>query len=225
MPDKLIFPQSNLGPASAWGRKMEDVVRELDRIGKRNDASAERGQQGGASTLNGLQKQIAGLKEVADEQAKILVDQGFALAEIEALQEDQAALQQVYYNEFNNISGEVSGFIGFFPGTTPSVTLTTKSGRMQIDFGGALNGGNGYFCYSVTSADSSGIVWVDRSQIVNNAAQRVAVSGGASFAPSGFRTTVVEIPPGRRVVVRLHLWAENANVTFFGGNVLVRALP
>ena len=224
MPNKIIFPPSNLGPGSPWARKVEDLLREMDRVGKRNDGSAARGQQGSASTLSGLQKQISELRKIADEQAQILVQQGYTLQDIENIQADQAELQKVYYNEFNNPSG-VGDFIGFYPNTTPSVNLTSKTGRIEINYGGSLNGGNGYFCYSVVSATDPSIVWVDRAIILANAAQRVAISGGASFTPSGYRSTIVDIPANVELTVRLQLWAENRGVYFFGGSLLVRVSP
>jgi hypothetical protein len=51
------------------------------------------------------------------------------------------------------------------------------------------------------------------------------VSGAASFAPSGWKTTVVDVPSGVPLTVSLELNANSTSTYFFGGSFLVRRLP
>jgi hypothetical protein len=71
----------------------------------------------------------------------------------------------------------------------------------------------------------TGAAVVSRAPVLVSPAERVAVSGGASFAPSGWKTTVVDVPSGVPLTVSLELNANSASTYFFGGSILVRRLP
>lgn len=118
----------------------------------------------------------------------------------------------------------ITGFSGWYPTSPASVIIDSITPRIEIGFGGALNGGDGYFCYSVVNSQTGSVV-VARASVLTNPAERVAVSGGASFAPSGWKTTVVDVPSGVPLTVSLELNTGSTFTYFFGGSILVRRLP
>ena len=127
------------------------------------------------------------------------------------------ALANAQYAEFT------TGFtapLGWYGGAVPTVNITSPTGRIEINFGGALNSGDGYFCYSVTT-NTGGII-VNRTTVQTNPAQRVAVSGGASFSPSGTDQAFVTVPIGVPLVVKLELYAGIASTYFLGGSISAR---
>jgi hypothetical protein len=128
----------------------------------------------------------------------------------------------------NTLSAEftygITGFTGWYSSSPASFFIESPTNRMEIGFGGSLNGGSGYFAYSVTVVPA-GTVVVDRATILANPAQRVAVSGGASFAPSGWKTVVIDVPAGTTLQVSLELNTDSEFTYFFGGSILARPLP
>lgn len=130
------------------------------------------------------------------------------------------ALANVQYAEM----GAATNFSGYYTGAKASVNITSPTGRLEVGFGGSLNGGSGYFVYSIVESDSGSVV-VDRDSVLNNPAQRVAVSGGSSFAPSGYKTIVRTVPVNRPLTVTLELNAQDSFVYFFGGSLLARVAP
>lgn len=112
-----------------------------------------------------------------------------------------------------------TGFTGYFGATMASVTLTSITGVIEIGFGGSLNGGDGYFVYSITDT-TTGLPVVDRATVLANPAQRVAVSGGASFTPSGWKTVFVTVPAGDTLVVNLELNTASTGTFFYGGSIM-----
>lgn len=130
------------------------------------------------------------------------------------------ALANVQYAEW---TGGATGFSGWYPGTVASVNLTSPSGRIEIGFGGSLNGGNGYFCYSITGAQSG--VIVDRAVVQANPARRIAASGGASFTASGHNQLVETVPVDESLTVKVELYAADTFVYFFGAHIFARVAP
>jgi len=118
----------------------------------------------------------------------------------------------------------ITGFTGWYVASPASLFIESPTNRMEIGFGGSLNSGNGYFAYSVTTAPG-GTTVVSRSTVLSNPAQRVAVSGGASFAPSGWKTVVIDVPEGKTLEVALHINTSSSSTYFFGGSIFARPLP
>jgi len=140
-----------------------------------------------------------------------------AVATLQDAVDTLTALADVQYAEFTT---GVTGFTGFYTGVVPVTNVTSPTGRIEIGFGGSLNGGDGYFCYSVTTG--AGAVIVNRATVQANPARRVAVTGGASFAPSGYKQVIVSVPIATPLVVKLELFASTAFTYFFGGSILCR---
>jgi len=122
----------------------------------------------------------------------------------------------VKYAEFTT---DISSFTGWK--SSVSVTLQSISGKIELDWGGTLNGADGYFCYEVSWG---GTVHISRDSIKNNAGRRVAVTGGASFAPSGYGHQVISVAKNTDVKIQLELYSEQNTVTFFGGSLTARSL-
>ena len=114
-----------------------------------------------------------------------------------------------------------TGFTGWYGGATAQVVVTSESGRFEITYGGSANGGDAYFCYSAIAA--SGVV-MSRDTILADMGRRVAVTGGASFMPSGFSVDLLQGPPGVPVTFRLEINAGQTYTYFGGGRILVRAV-
>src|SRR5690606_13487402 len=77
-------------------------------------------------------------------------------------------------------------------------------------------------CFSIASP--SGTV-VSRASVLANTARRVAVSGGASFAPSGFHTLILAVPAHTTLTVRLEINVTAGFAYVFGGSVMARVRP
>lgn len=128
----------------------------------------------------------------------------------------------VQYNEWQNLNG-ITGFTGFYSPAVASVQISSPSGRIEVGFGGSLNSGNGYFCYSVTGAKSGTVVAA--STVQQNYAERVAVSGGASFTASAFNTVLVNVPANEVMTVKVELYAASSMTYFFGARISARVTP
>lgn len=144
--------------------------------------------------------------------------------QIQDLQTQQAYLASLAEFQYAEFAVGLTGFAGWYSGSLPSVAISTPTGRLEVGYGGALNGGDGYFCYSVVGA-ASGVVYVDRGTILGNPARYVAITGGASFTPSGYKTVVIDAPPAEPLTVRLEISAEDAFVYFAGGSISARVVP
>lgn len=198
MPNK-VFPPRNL-PTEAinWGRELEfsanDASRRLDAV----ELTLRNNNKGNSSTMGLLAQQLATIQ-----------------AQVNLL----TAIAYVQYAEFTT---GLTGFTGFT--TSPAaVAINSSTGRIEIGYGGSLNGGTGYFVYQVTGA-TSGVV-INRTTVQANPAQRVAVSGGASFAPSGFKSVIVSVPPNENLTVSLEIYATDNFTYFFGGSIQARVAP
>lgn len=130
------------------------------------------------------------------------------------------ASANVQYSEFNNTIG---GFSGWYGGSLPTITLSSPTGRIELGYGGVLNGGDGYFCYSITGQTSGTIV--ARGTILASPARRVAVTGGASFAPSGWHSGVVSVPANELLTIQLQINVSSSAVSVFGGSIYARVTP
>lgn len=164
-----------------------------------------------AESISGLSRRIDSLESSSGTQRAQAVDN------IQATVDLLLKLSTVQYAEFTT---GLTGFTGFYTGALPQVTVTSPTGRIEIGFGGALNSGSGYFCYSVTT--TTGSVVVNRATVQASPAQRVAVSGGASFAPTGYKTIIVSAPKDTALVVKLEIFTDSTFTYFFGGSILAR---
>lgn len=173
-----------------------------------------------ATTVSTLATTVSGLATaqatLTAQQATLDAQQATLAAQVDLL----TAIADVQYAE--TTTGR-DGFTGFYTGALPTVELSSPSGRIEVAYGGSLNGGEGYFCFSVTGATSGAIVTAAAVQA--NPARRVAVTGGASFAPSGHRSMVVTVPADEVMTVTLAYYAADTYVYFFGGSILARVTP
>ena len=201
------IPKMNLNEsATPWGREMQlrllAAGREIERL-QSGTLNANKAQDG---TLALLSRQVAALG-----------------AQQVALGDAQATLLAIATVENSEFTTAITGFSGFYNGARPSVDITSPTGRIEVGFGGSLNNGSGYFCYSITGATSGAIV--TKESVQENPAQRVAVSGGASFAPSGWKTLIKDVPIGEVLTVTLEMYADSTYAYFFGGSILARVAP
>jgi len=161
------------------------------------------------------------VKDQVSKQLSIVETLGEVVNTVEDQVSKQAAitetLQEVSQNYYTEFTTEQTGFTGWR--TQGSVTLTSSTGRIEITYGGTLNSGEGYFCYSVKQGSTN---IVTRESVQANPARRVAVSGGASFAPSGFGHTVIDVPVGKPLTVALELYTAQSYTYFFGGSLLAK---
>ena len=194
------YPQANLPSESTrWGVAMQGDMVELRREAERSAQANLNANKQGQSSMGLLSQQVRDLT-----------------AQVATLN----ALASVSYAETTT---GVSGFTGFYSGSVPTVTVTSPTGRLEVGFGGSLNGGNGYFCYSITGATSGSVV--SRATVQANPARRVAVSGGAGFAPSGYKTVIETVPKDEELTVKVEFYAEDNYVYFFGGSIMARVAP
>lgn len=138
------------------------------------------------------------------------------------LQEQVAVLTAMQRREYAEWVAWLTGTTGWYASPC-SVLITSSTGRIEVGYGGSLNGGNGYFCYSVTRV-SDGSVIVDRAVIQGSPARRVAVTGGASFTPSGWRTAPVDVPVDVQLRVALEIYGGSTATNFAGGAVSARVV-
>lgn len=136
---------------------------------------------------DGLERLVGQLADVKRRLAELERPSGTQIIQSRA---QLIAMQDVLHASFNF---GITGFTGWYSGSPASVALVPVTDQLEIGFGGALNGGDGYFCYSVAD-NVTGAVIINRATVLAAPAERVAVTGGASFAPSGWRSTVVTVP-------------------------------
>lgn len=199
-----VYPQPNLDPnAAPWGRAVDQRLALLEQGADRkdkNDININKQQNSTAQVLAG---QIAQLSSV--------------VAQLTSVTNTLAAASNVQYGEL----GQIGNFSGFYGGARPTFLITSASGRIEIAYGGSIGGGSGYFVYSITNP-ATGATIVSRDTVLANAAARVAVTGGASFAPSGYKTAIINVPANTTVRVTLEFSVQDTFCTVFGSSLLVR---
>lgn len=196
-----VWPKHSLAESDPWARKVESGVKsntsDLASLRKWSEAQ----NQGTAASLDALRQQIAGLQEAN----QYLI-----------------SLQSAAYAEF---PGFISAPAGWYDGGgKASVVIQSPTGRLDIGFGGATSGGDSWFAYSVIGANTS-TVYVSRDSFLGNAARYVAVTGGAGFAPSGFKTAIQSVPTTEPLIVTLEVNVADAFVTVAGGSIYARVSP
>lgn len=222
-----VTPPSNLPAISQpWGRWAERSIVDLsvnaarsrlDSLNQNKQLNSSFGLLSGqVATLNTQQADLtAAQATLAAQQTSLTAAQ----ADLTTVVAQLRSVADVVYATFNT---GITGTAGWSAsGFLPSVLIYTTTNRIEIGFGGALNNGDGYFCYSVIDNSTSATI-VDRATVQADPASRVAVTGGASFAPSGWRTALIDVPVGLLLLVRLELYAVQAATYFFGGAILAR---
>lgn len=199
----VVYPPRDLpGKAEVWGRKVEEVSKNLQKAQDQLSQLVSNSNRSTSGQLAVLAKQI----ETLTAQQQYLV-----------------SLQTLDTVEDSN-----SRLVGRAAWMTapPGLKVRSNTGRIEIQYGGSGNNGSGYFGYQVSSP-SLGVI-VSRASVINNPAKRVAISGGVSFAPSGFTTDVVEVPPELLLDVTLEVFGADIAVNdfyFIGGKLSVRTAP
>lgn len=210
-------------PANApWSRWVQTQIAQLVRSAERRAAGEQNANKQLNSSIKLLSRQLTSLTDITTDLAAQQLTLQAQQATLAAQQATLLAIATVQSAEF---STGITGFTGFYGGATalPSVTITSPTGRLEVAYGGSLNSGDGYFCYSIV--DSNGTVVVNRSTIQASPARRVAVSGGASFAPSGWKTSVITVPVNVPLTVKLELNTGTTSTYFFGGSIVARVAP
>lgn len=197
-----VFPPRDLpGRAEEWGRQVENRIE----AGEKSEQQLEQKVDNGLRATGG---QLAVLSRQLDAVA--------------AQQEFLLSLSTVVYDSFNTMRTVADGN---WMSSPPSVQITSPSGRVEISFGGSANGGGVVFAYQIVG-DSSGTI-VSRNTILSDLSKRVAVTGGMSFAPSGYATVIENVPVGEPLTISLHAFADDGypDVYIHGGHILARVAP
>ena len=216
MATRRVPTQSTLGlTADPAFREVQSwaiqALNDLERIG----GSVGNSKTDSNSALSSLRGQV---KEIAE--AQILL----------GTQQDQIEAQNAYLTSLATVASDTdstgaTGFTGFYGGTRPAVTISTPTGKFDINFGGSLNSGNGYFVYSIVDTATS-TIYVDRATMQVDPSRRVAITGGASFAPSGYRSAIQDgLPIDVNLLVTLEYYAATTTVYILGGSIVVRPAP
>lgn len=197
-----VYPPRDLpGRADNWGRRVEEVNKDL----------LARQVQIQQMVENGL-RSTSGQLAVLSRQIDTLASQ----------QEFLISLSRVVSGSFSDIRQVAQG--QWMPDPV-EVTLSSPSGRIEITFGGSANNGGTVFAYQVVGATSGTVI--SRGSILTDLSKRVAVTGGATFYPSGFSTVIEQVPVNEALTISLHAYADNAfpDVYISGGRILVRVAP
>lgn len=196
-----VSPRNNLDSNSApWGRWVDEQLDSINTLLGRSEQDQTNNNKQQNSSINALNQQLA----VIQQQQDLL-----------------ASYQTVKYAGTDTM---VNGFSGWYNGGVPIVSLSSPTGRIEVGYGGSLNGGGGYFCYQVTQA-STGSVIVSRDSVLSSASRRVAVIGGASFSPSGYRTEIISVPANVLINVSVQFNVQDTFVNILGGSIQAKVSP
>lgn len=225
---------SNLpAPSLRWARSIESDLDNLLRnaaqqsnLGDINNRGAKNSMAGAMRAIAALQEQNAAIietqEQLAAQQTAIQQAQQDIISQNNKIQDQQDLLADaanVQSNSFSNNSGYVVNS-GWYGGSMPSVTLSTRTGRLQVQYGGSFNSGNGVFVYSVVRNDTGAAV-INRTTVFNDYSKRVAGTGGAAFIGSGFASTVLTgMPKDVSLTVKLEFYATANGTYLFGGSIL-----
>lgn len=204
---KAQWPDSGFSSQSqAWRRMAEKRVSGVEARADEAFVRAENANRGRESSARSLALRV---QEIADLQStqSVAIDRLNELAVVEYLE----FVEEIFGVDENWLPRKVQ------------VEISTSTGRLEIEYGGAGNGGDMYFCYQVLNGST---VVVNRSTIQGNPARRVAVTGGASFAPSGARRQIATgLPRNVPLTVSLEIYTKSRFVTVFGGSIMARVAP
>jgi len=196
-------------------QELEDDLRRFKQ-GQGNNANSS------SSTMSTLSTKIQELQQLtsdlADAQSKLTTTTNRLQDATDLL----SAYANLQYREWSSTNG-LSVAANSYASTPASVRISSATGRLEVGFGGSMNSGNGYFLYSITG-DSSGVV-VARDAVRNSLAQRVGVTGGASFIGSSFNSLVVSVPKNETLTVSVEMFAVTDQTYFFGAKIQARVAP
>jgi len=210
-----VTPPHNLDPnAAPWGRWATERIETLDTM-------LTRGKQDQANN----NYQLNGSINVINEQVRLIREQQDSIRlTVEQLAVQQALLTSYQVVRYADSDSTSTNFSGWYTGSLPSVTLASATGRIEVGYGGSLNGGNGYICYQVVNLDTGAVI-VNRNTIQQSPSRRIAITGGASFTPSGYRTEIVDVPVDANLRVTVQLYASDTYVAFLGSSVQAKVTP
>lgn len=103
-------------------------------------------------------------------------------------------------------------------GYLPKGFITSPTGRIEINFGGAIRNGSARICFTVTRAGSP---VVDREAVRIDFARCLAITGGATFPASAHRVEIVDVGT-EEVYVQIEAYGEAAGVVLSGASLSVR---
>lgn len=217
-----VYPQPNLGPNSApWGRAVDKRLTEMETLLQRKSLDDVNTNKQQNSTINALNRQLSAIANSVATANSAATQAGLAAGQANTAVDRLNGIAQSWYAE-STTGVTTTGFST--SGTRPSVIANSPTGRIEVTFGGSANNGNCYFVLTVVrNSDSASIV--NRDTMRQNPAQRIAISGGASFAPSGYRSQIITVPANTDILVRLEYYGETSNAFFFGGSLLVKVSP
>lgn len=188
-----VFPRRNL-PAAAepWGRKHDEVVRQLVRnyenlkLATQGDNRANAGQMGVVGrqieTLSNQQQTLASQQDTLSNQQSELNSQVVALSALASRLEDAGKV-------YSASSGATNTGASWFP-SPPSVSASSMSRRFRITVSGGAAGGQALFTFSTTGYPRDRALGGSASAILS----RVAAFGGASMAGSAYGSWIVTMP-------------------------------
>lgn len=217
----LQFTKANMpNESQRWAREIEQALKTIDQgLSKALNQGAN-----AASASNGkqlrIQDQVQEIQATVDATAQTVASLQTVTANLQDVTAKLTAAGQV---QTASLGKTVSGFSGFYTGSRPTVNISSPTGRIEVLFGGSLNGGNGIFVINVVNT-ATGTSYKSRTSMRANYDERLAVSGGASFIGSAFSSVIVAVPVNTQVTVTLELYSDSGEfVYFFGGKIQVSA--
>lgn len=181
-----VFPRRNL-PAAAepWGRKHDEVVRQLVRNYENLKLATQGDNRANAGQMGVVGRQI----ETLSEQQEILSSQQSELnAQVSSLNDLTARLEDAG-KVYTASSGATNTGASWFP-SPPSVSASSMSRRFRITVSGGAAGGQALFTFSTTGYPRDRALGGSASAIL----ARVAAFGGASMAGSAYGSWIVTMP-------------------------------
>lgn len=122
------------------------------------------------------------------------------------------------------ISSDVTVGSGWLANTSnffrPSVIVENVTGRIEVNYGGAIRNGSGRILFSVTDVNT-GQVLVNHLDLLTDYSTTLALTGSVSFPCSGFNTRVIEVS-GSTLAVTLEVNGSAVGVVLSGARLAVR---
>lgn len=203
------FPRMNLDSlASPWGRAIQNRLEALEDSFRRSSQSQGNAGRASTSAMATVSGQVKTLQQTT--------------STLKGVTDTLTAMQEVDYAEWQNANGVTTGAVGWMS-TPASVQVSSPTGRLEVEFGGSLNSGNGYFVYNIVGPRSGTVV--SRETVRNNPAQRVGCMGGASFVGSGSKSVVVSVPKNEVLTVSVEVFSANTTTYLFGASIRARVTP
>jgi hypothetical protein len=100
----------------------------------------------------------------------------------------------------------------------PTIYTSSVTGRLEINFGGAVRNGSARLCYSISR---DGVYIVDREVVRLDFSRCIALTGGATFPASGFSTEIIDVGT-EDVIIQGEVYGEAAGVILSGFSLTAR---